>query len=73
MKNFLHHLEYEKSGLNENKLEKLISEKKIMYDHNLDKKSENKWSNAKNLIKINTDKLPNYVKDNPSKFAEWID
>ena len=73
MKNFLHHLEYEESGLNAEKLEKLIKERKIMYNHNADKKDVGKWSNEKYLEKVNLDYLPNYIKENKKKFIKWID
>ena len=33
MKNFLHHLEYEESGLGVEDVKKIISEKKIFYNH----------------------------------------
>ena len=35
MLNFAHHYEYEESGLNIYDLKKLISEKRVMYDHNV--------------------------------------
>ena len=73
MRNFLHHLEYEESGFDKLKLKKLISEKKIMYDHSKDKKSGNKWRKGKSLVKINLSDLPNYINKNLSKFEEWID
>ena len=38
MRNFLHHLEYEHSGLNISNLKQIIKEKRIMYDHVADKK-----------------------------------
>ena len=38
MRNFLHHLEYEESGYDINKLNDLIRNKKLMYDHSADKK-----------------------------------
>ena len=41
MKNFLHHLEYEESGLKVNDLKRLIKERRVFYDHNLDKKEKN--------------------------------
>ena len=34
--NFAHHFEYEESGLKINDLKKLINEKRVMYDHNVD-------------------------------------
>lgn len=73
MRNFLHHLEYEKSGLNINKLKKLIEKKSIMYNHNADKKDSNKWSNSRTLKTIETSQLPSYIGNNLQKFKEWMD
>ena len=73
MRNFLHHLEYEKSGININDLKNLIDQKKIMYNHKADKTDQNKWKNAKSLNKISIINLPNYVKMNSSKFKDWLD
>jgi len=73
MKNFLHHLEYEQSGLNAAKLEELIKNRKIMYNHRADKKNISKWSNQINLEKVELESLPNYIKENKIKFSEWID
>ena len=73
MRNFLHHLEYEKSGININDLKNLIDQKKIMYNHKADKTDQNKWKNAKSLNKISLIDLPNYVRMNSSKFKDWLD
>ncbi len=73
MRNFLHHLEYEHSGLNISNLKKMILERKIMYDHIADKKDINKWRSSKSLSKVNISTLPNYVKENIDKFRDWID
>ena len=70
--NFAHHYEYEESGLNIKNLRKLMSEKRVMYDHNVDQKGY-KWSGQSILKKINNDKLPEYVSSNLGKFGEWID
>ncbi len=73
MSNFLHHLEYEHSGLNIEDLKQMIKEKKIMYDHVADKKDLNKWKPSKSLEKIDISKLPEYINKNMDKFNEWID
>ncbi len=73
MRNFLHHLEYEESGLNINELEKLIKNKEIMYDHKADKKDQNKWKSSKKLEKVELSSLPEYVKENSTKFNQWLD
>ena len=70
--NFAHHYEYEESGLKINDLKKLINEKRVMYDHNVDQKGY-KWSGKSILKKIDEKLLPNYVSSNISKYSEWLD
>ena len=70
--NFAHHYEYEESGLKIENLRKLISEKRVMYDHNVDQKGY-KWSGQSILKKINNNELPEYVSSNLEKFVEWVD
>ncbi len=72
MKNFLHHLEYEESGLNVEDVKKIISEKKVFYDHQADKK-EKKWGAEINLVKENDYNLPKYIIKNKEKFNNWLD
>ena len=70
--NFAHHYEFEKSGLKINDLKKLIQEKRVMYDHNVDQRGY-KWSGKSILKKINLDKLPVYIQNNIQKFSGWLD
>tara|TARA_B100001057_G_C22810572_1_gene935234 strand:+ start:698 stop:1567 length:870 start_codon:yes stop_codon:yes gene_type:complete len=70
--NFAHHYEYEESGLKINDLKKLIKEKRVMYDHNIDQKGY-KWSGKSILKKIDENLLPNYVSSNMNKYIEWLD
>lgn len=72
MKNFLHHLEYEESGIDVEDVRKIIREKKVFYDHSADKKQK-KWSASAQLIKENENFLPEYIKLNKVKFKEWLD
>ena len=72
LKNFLHHLEYEKSGLEVKDLRKIINEKRVMYDHSLDQK-KNKWGPGAKLVKMEDQFLPNYITYNKNKFSEWLD
>ena len=72
MKNFLHHLEYEESGLNVKDVEKIIAEKKVFYDHKADKK-EQKWNAQIYLEKENDQFLPEYIIKNRAKFKDWLD
>jgi len=70
--NFAHHYEYEESGLKIENLKKLIAEKRVMYDHNVDQK-EYKWSGKSTLKNIDSSLLPEYVSDNLEKYTDWLD
>ena len=72
MKNFLHHHEYEKSGIKIEDIKKLILEKKALYNYGVDQTKE-KWSNNSELIKTNLNLLPKYIYNNQNKFKEWFD
>tara|TARA_A100001388_G_C28542635_1_gene390992 strand:- start:267 stop:596 length:330 start_codon:yes stop_codon:yes gene_type:complete len=70
--NFAHHYEFEQSGLKIEDIKKLINEKRVMYDHNVDQKGY-KWSGKSILKKINLDLLPKYIGENTQKFEKWLD
>ena len=70
--NFAHHYEYEKSGIKISDLKKLIEEKRVMYDHNIDSKGY-KWSGRSILKKVELDQLPSYINSNRQKYQEWLD
>ena len=70
--NFLHHLEYEESNLKIEDLEKMIKERKISYNHSMDKKG-NKWNSSISLKKVGDEFLPNYLNKNKSKYKIWFD
>ena len=70
--NFAHHYEYEESGLNIENLRKLIADKRVMYDHNVDQKGY-KWSGKSILKKIENNLLPEYVCINLNKYSDWLD
>ena len=72
MRNFLHHLEYEESGMKITDVKKSILEKKIIYNYFADSK-ETKQDNGGKLEKLNLNDLPEYISKNTSKFQEWID
>ena len=71
MKSFLHHFEYENSGLNPETIEKLIKDKKALYNYNADQR-DSKWSNNTKLEKINLNLLPDYINENKEKYREWL-
>ena len=70
--NFAHHYEFEASGLKINDLKKIVAEKRVIYDHNVDSKSY-KWSGSVKLKKVNNEFLPNYVLSNFEKYKDWLD
>ncbi len=72
MKNFLHHLEYEESGIDVEDVRKIVSEKKVFYDHSADKKQK-KWNASTQLVKEDDNFLPDYIKFNKKRFKDWLD
>ena len=70
--NFAHHYEYEESGLNINDLKKLIAEKRVMYDHNVDQRGY-KWSGKSILKNIDINLLPKHISSNLNKYSDWLD
>ena len=72
MKTFLHHLEYEESGMNAKDIEKNILEKNVFYNHFGDKRSDKLGYKTK-LEKIDFDQLPNFIQFNKEKFNQWLD
>jgi beta-1,4-mannosyl-glycoprotein beta-1,4-N-acetylglucosaminyltransferase len=72
LSNFLHHLEYEKSGTTLETLTSLINEKKVLYDHNADKK-DNRWNASISLIRAEDNELPAYLINNKNKYINFID
>ena len=72
MQNFLHHVDYEQSGLKLNDLKKFMKEKKVMYDHSMDKKG-NKWGEGEKLQTTRIEEMPEYILKNIEKYKYWLD
>ena len=70
--NFAHHYEYEESGLKLEDIKKLVSEKRVMYDHTVDQKGY-KWSGKSILKNLDVKYLPEYISSNLEKYSEWLD
>ena len=51
---------------------KLMIEKKVMYDHTIDKK-KNKWKEGKRLKTSKLTEMPDYINENISKYVNWLD
>jgi len=70
--NFAHHYEFEDSGLKIKDLKKLMYEKRVMYDHNIDQKGY-KWSGKVLLKNVENKLLPKYIYQNLEKYKNWLD
>ena len=70
--NFAHHYEFEKSGLQINDIKNFMSEKRVIYDHNIDQRGY-KWSGKSKLIKVSDNHLPDYILSNMDKYTKWLD
>ena len=69
---FVHYPDFEKSGLKLEDLRKLMNEKRVMYDHTIDKK-KHKWGKGKKLQTIEMKKMPKYIFENIEKYKPWLD
>ena len=72
LSNFMHHLEFEESGLKVSDMEKMVKEKKVLYNHMADKR-DNKYTGEQKLIKVTNDILPEYLRINLSGYKDWLD
>jgi beta-1,4-mannosyl-glycoprotein beta-1,4-N-acetylglucosaminyltransferase len=72
LSNFLHHVDFEKSGLEVEDLERLMNEKKVMYKHKIDKKGY-KWGEGEKLQTISLEEMPKYIIENFEKYRTWLD
>jgi len=70
---FAHHQDYEDSKMSLDDLKKRMYEKKVLYNHNLDKKDQSKWHTNIELKKINLKHLPLYLNKNKDSFSEWLE
>ena len=72
LKSYLHHREYDLNPIGVEKIKNLISEKKAIYNLCLDQSSNNKIGTGSSLVKVDIDKLPNYVIRNKVKLERWL-
>ena len=69
---FAHHYEFETSGLTIKDVEKMVEEKKVVYDHSIDQRGY-KWAGNTKLKTLDLSKMPSYLEKNYSKYSEWLD
>ena len=72
LSNFMHHLEFEESGLTLKDMEDMVDKKKILYDHTV-AQEENKYTGNLSLEKVSNKMLPEYIQENLLKYGDWID
>ncbi len=70
--NFLHHQEFEASGLKLKNIKEMVENKKIIYDLNVDQK-DYKWKGTKSLNKVPLSFMPNYLSSNYEKYSNWLE
>lgn len=72
LKSYLHHIDYDINPLGIDKIKKVVSDKKTIYDLKVDQK-QNKFGGKNQLIKVDNKQLPSYIFKNLEKFINWID
>ena len=72
LSNFLHHQDFESSGLNLNDIKKMVENNKVLYDHNVDQR-DFKWSGNTILKKIPLSEMPDYLNKNVKKYSNWLE
>ena len=72
LSNFMHHLEFEYSGLTLEDMEKMVSDRKILYDHSV-KQEGDKYTGRQSLRKVDSSILPSYINNNLEKYKNWLD
>ena len=72
LKSYLHHIDYDLNPVGEKGIEKMINDKRTIYNLRADQK-ENKFDGANKLSKININSLPSYILENKDKLKDWIE
>ena len=73
MKNFGHHDEFDISGITLEDIKKKLKEKKVFYNHFVDKQNLDKWKYEHELKNVGFELLPNYLRENKDKYKNWLD
>ena len=72
LKSYLHHREFDIEPLSVEKIDKIIREKKTIYDLKVDQRVS-KFNKGQKLTTINLKLLPNYIQNNIEKYKLWLD
>ena len=71
-KSYCHHREYELSGMNSDKIKKIIESKHTIYDLKVDQRT-NKIGKGMKLINLKDHELPDYIISKKNSFTQWFD
>ena len=69
---YLHHREYDLEPIGEDKIQKMINNKKPVYNLKADMK-KSKFQGGQDLIITQKDELPSYIKKNLNKYKQWLE
>ena len=72
LKSYLHHIDYDLNPVGEKGIEKMINDKRTIYNLRADQR-ENKFDGANKLSKIDINSLPSYILENRDKLKDWIE
>ena len=72
LRTYLHHIEFDEEPLSVEKIDKIMKEKKTIYDLKVDK-SVSKFNKGQKLTTIDLKLLPNYILNNIEKYKLWLD
>jgi beta-1,4-mannosyl-glycoprotein beta-1,4-N-acetylglucosaminyltransferase len=72
LQSYLHHIDYDLNPVGEKGIEKMMNNKRTIYDLKVDQR-ENKFNGKNKLIKIDINSLPSYILKNRNKLKDWIE
>tara|TARA_B100000579_G_scaffold437675_1_gene468129 strand:- start:748 stop:1638 length:891 start_codon:yes stop_codon:yes gene_type:complete len=72
LKSYLHHREFDTAPLSKHEIEKIIKNKKAIYNLKTDKRSI-KFGDGDKLEKYPLEKLPKFLQNNLKNYQKWID
>ena len=72
LKSYLHHIDYDLNPVGVEGIEKMINNKRTIYNIKVDQK-EKKFDGVNKLSKIDINLLPSYILENKDKFKDWIE
>ena len=73
LNSFLHNVDFKASGLKLDDIKKMVSQKKILYDHFADRRKIDKWDSSVTLKTADISVLPKYISKNKEKFKNWLE